>query len=81
VLAHEISVMIVSSGLGTLMTLNLILGVLRRLNFVRPGLSFSDGPAAWIGKDRRPPKGHQGAPAAGPDSTPLAQAPRSTCSR
>jgi uncharacterized protein with PQ loop repeat len=43
VLAHEISVMIVASGLGTLMTLNLILCVLRRLNFVRPALSFSDG--------------------------------------
>ena len=43
VLAHEISVMIVASGLGTLMTLNLILGVLRRLDFVRPRLSFSDG--------------------------------------
>jgi uncharacterized protein with PQ loop repeat len=81
VLAHEISVMIVSSGLGTLMTFNLILGVLRRLNFVRPGLSFSDGSAAWIGKDRRPPKGRQGAPGAGQASTPLAQTPRSTCSR
>jgi uncharacterized protein with PQ loop repeat len=43
VLAHEISVMIVATGLGTLMTLNLILGVLRRLDFVRPRLSFSDG--------------------------------------
>jgi hypothetical protein len=43
VLAHEISVMIVASGLGTLMTLNLILGVLRRLNFVRAPLPLSDG--------------------------------------
>jgi len=43
VLAHEISVMIVASGLGTLMTLNLILGVLRRLNFVRAPLPVSDG--------------------------------------
>ena len=43
VLAHEISVMIVTTGLGTLMTLNLILGVLRRLNFVRTPLSLSDG--------------------------------------
>ena len=42
VLAHEISVMIVATGLGTLMTLNLIVGVLRRLDFVRPRLSFSD---------------------------------------
>ena len=42
VLDHEISVMIVATGLGTLMTLNLILGVLRRLDFVRPRLSFSD---------------------------------------
>ena len=80
-LAHEISVMIVATGLGTLMTLNLILAVLRRLNFVRPGLSFSDGPAAWIGKDRRPPKDRQGAPAAGPASTPLARTSESTCSR
>lgn len=43
VLAHEISVMIVASGLGILMTLNLILGVLRRLNLVRAPLSLSDG--------------------------------------
>ena len=43
VLAHEISVMIVATGLTTLMTLNLILGVLRRLNFVRAPLSWSDG--------------------------------------
>ena len=43
VLAHEISVMIVTTGLGTLMTLNLILGVLRRLNFVRAPLPLSDG--------------------------------------
>jgi hypothetical protein len=43
VLAHEISVMIVATGLGTLMTLNLILGVLRRLNLVRAPLSLSDG--------------------------------------
>ena len=42
VLAHEISVMIFATGLGTLMTLNLILGVLRRLNFVRAPLSLSD---------------------------------------
>jgi uncharacterized protein with PQ loop repeat len=81
VLAHEISVMIVACGLGILMTLNLILAVLRRLNFVRPGLSFSDGPAAWISKDRRPPKGHQDGPAAGTASTPPARTPTSTCSR
>jgi uncharacterized protein with PQ loop repeat len=43
VLAHEISLMIVATGLGILMTLNLILGVLRRLNFVRAPLSLSDG--------------------------------------
>jgi len=43
VLAHEISVMIVATGLGILMTLNLILGVLRRLNLVRAPLSLSDG--------------------------------------
>ena len=43
VLAHEISVMIVASGLGILMTLNLILGLLRRLNLVRAPLSLSDG--------------------------------------
>jgi uncharacterized protein with PQ loop repeat len=43
VFAHEISVMIVATGLTTLMTLNLILGVLRRLNFVRAPLSWSDG--------------------------------------
>ena len=43
VLAHETSVMIVATGLGILMTLNLILGVLRRLNFVRAPLSLSDG--------------------------------------
>jgi uncharacterized protein with PQ loop repeat len=43
VLAHEVSVMIVATGLGTLMTLNLILGVLRRLNVVRAPLSLSDG--------------------------------------
>jgi uncharacterized protein with PQ loop repeat len=43
VLAHEIAVMIVATGLTTLMTLNLILGVLRRLNFVRAPLSWSDG--------------------------------------
>jgi uncharacterized protein with PQ loop repeat len=42
VLANEISVMIVATGLGALMMLNLILGVLRRLELVRPGLSFSD---------------------------------------
>jgi hypothetical protein len=36
-------VMIVASGLGTLMTLNLILGVLRRLNLVRAPLPVSDG--------------------------------------
>ncbi len=42
VLAHEISVMIVATGLGILMTLNLILGVLRRLNLVRVPLSLSD---------------------------------------
>jgi hypothetical protein len=42
-LAHEISVMIVTIGLGTLMTLNLILGLLRRLNFVRAPLPLSDG--------------------------------------
>ena len=81
VLAHEISVMIVATGLGTLMTLNLILAILRRLNLVRPGLSFSDGPAAWIGKDRRHPKGRQGAPAADPASTPLVRASESTRSR
>jgi hypothetical protein len=34
--------MIVATGLGALMMLNLILGVLRRLELVRPGLSFSD---------------------------------------
>jgi hypothetical protein len=43
VLAHEISVMIVATGLGTLMTLKLILGVLRRLNLVRAPLSLFDG--------------------------------------
>jgi hypothetical protein len=43
VLAHEISVMIFATGLGTLMTLNLVLGVLRRLYFVRELLSLSDG--------------------------------------
>jgi uncharacterized protein with PQ loop repeat len=43
VLAHEISLIIVATGLGILMTLNLILGVLRRLNFVRAPLSLSDG--------------------------------------
>jgi|SRR3954447_1450018 uncharacterized protein with PQ loop repeat len=43
VLAHEISVTIVATGLGTLMTLNLILGVLRRLNVVRAPLPLSDG--------------------------------------
>jgi uncharacterized protein with PQ loop repeat len=43
VLAHEISVMIVATGLGILMTLNLILGVLRRLDLVRAPLSLSDG--------------------------------------
>jgi uncharacterized protein with PQ loop repeat len=43
VLASEISVMIVATGLGILMTLNLILGVLRRLNLVRAPLSLSDG--------------------------------------
>jgi hydrogenase-4 membrane subunit HyfE len=43
VLAPEISVMIVAGGLGTLMTLYLILGVLRRLNFVRAPLASSDG--------------------------------------
>jgi uncharacterized protein with PQ loop repeat len=43
VLANEISVMIVATGLGILMMLNLILAVLRRLELVRPGLSFSDG--------------------------------------
>ena len=42
-LAHEISLIIVATGLGILMTLNLILGVLRRLNFVRAPLSLSDG--------------------------------------
>jgi uncharacterized protein with PQ loop repeat len=42
VLANEISVMIVATGLGILMTLNLILGVLRRLNLVRVPLSLSD---------------------------------------
>jgi uncharacterized protein with PQ loop repeat len=42
-LAHEISLMIVATGLGILMTLNLILAVLRRLNFVRAPLSLSDG--------------------------------------
>jgi uncharacterized protein with PQ loop repeat len=42
VLAQEISVMIVATGLGILMTLNLILGVLRRLNLVRVPLSLSD---------------------------------------
>ena len=42
-LVHEISVMIVASGLGTLMTLNLIQGALRRLNLVRARLSLSDG--------------------------------------
>lgn len=42
VLAHEISVMIVATGLGILMMLNLILGVLRRLNLVRVPLSLSD---------------------------------------
>ena len=36
-LAHEISVMIVATGLGTLMTLNLIQGALRRLNLVGGG--------------------------------------------
>jgi uncharacterized protein with PQ loop repeat len=81
ILAHEISVMIVATGLGTLMTLNLILAILRRLNFVRPGLSFSDGPAAWIGKDRRHPKDRQDAPATGPASTPLARTSESTSSR
>jgi hypothetical protein len=35
--------MIVATGLGILMTLNLILAVLRRLNFVRAPLSLSDG--------------------------------------
>jgi uncharacterized protein with PQ loop repeat len=43
VLAHETSVMIVATGLAILMTLNLILGVLRRLNFVRAPLYLSDG--------------------------------------
>jgi hypothetical protein len=43
VLAHEISVMIFATGLGTLMTLNLVLGVLRRLYFVRAPSSLSDG--------------------------------------
>ncbi len=43
VLADEISLIIVATGLGILMTLNLILGVLRRLNFVRAPLSLSDG--------------------------------------
>jgi uncharacterized protein with PQ loop repeat len=43
VLAHEVSVMIVATGLGILMTLNLILGVLRRLELVRAPLSLSDG--------------------------------------
>jgi uncharacterized protein with PQ loop repeat len=43
VLAHEISLIIVATGLGIIMTLNLILGVLRRLNFVRAPLSLSDG--------------------------------------
>ena len=43
VLADEISLIIVATGLGILMTLNLILGVLRRLNFVRASLSLSDG--------------------------------------
>jgi len=42
-LADEVSVMIVATGLGTLMTLNLLLGVLRRLNFVQAPLSLSDG--------------------------------------
>jgi hypothetical protein len=36
-------VMIVATGLGTLMTLNLIQGTLRRLNLVRARLSLSDG--------------------------------------
>ena len=36
-LAREISVMIVATGLGTLMTLNLIQGALRRLNLVGGG--------------------------------------------
>jgi hypothetical protein len=35
--------MIVATGLGTLMTLNLLLGMLRRLNFVGAPLSLSDG--------------------------------------
>ena len=43
VLADEISLIIVATGLGILMTLNLILGVLRRLNFVRASLSLYDG--------------------------------------
>jgi len=43
VLADEISLIIVATGLGILMTLNLILAVLRRLNFVRTPLSLSDG--------------------------------------
>jgi uncharacterized protein with PQ loop repeat len=42
-LADEVSVMIVATGLGTLMTFNLLLGVLRRLNFVEAPLSLSDG--------------------------------------
>jgi uncharacterized protein with PQ loop repeat len=41
-LVHETSVMIVASGLGTLMTLNLIQGALRRLNLVGARLSLSD---------------------------------------
>ena len=42
-LAPEISVTLVSSALGTLMTINLILGTLRRLDFVKARLSLSDG--------------------------------------
>jgi uncharacterized protein with PQ loop repeat len=43
VLVHEVSVTLVAIGMGTLMTVNLILGTLRRLQFVRPRLSLSDG--------------------------------------
>jgi hypothetical protein len=42
-LAPEISVTLVSSALGALMTINLILGTLRRLDFVKARLSLSDG--------------------------------------
>jgi hypothetical protein len=42
-LAAEVSVTLVATAMGTLMTLNLILAVLRRLDILRARLPLSDG--------------------------------------